>query len=574
MSLKFIELTFDRLKKEVIKYLQNEYSKSNILFTNASPYGQILNVIMNLHQLSMLYLKNSIKQFDLSEPNSLNEKIIKNAAIFAGHIPTRAISSTGVLKFTLKPTVDIEKDIPGGRITFNNKMLLKNNTNGLEYSLNIGSEKITYEITHNMQIFMPIIQGKWVSVNYTGSGEPLQSISINLRNDDKDVENYNVEVYVNGEMWNIKKHLYDLLPNENACVIRTGFNGGIDVLFGNNSFGRIPKIGDFIQINYLETNGSMGNLYHRKLNDWNFVDMAIDGNGNTIDPKDIFDISIQTDINFGADAEDVKFTKSILPLTSNNFVLGTPQQYAYELKKLGVFSHVNAYEHMGVIYIVATPNIKLFKNRNANYFKVDLRAFTLDEYEKRKIDKYIKTSGNIQLSKKYVITSPKLSFYVINIFLSTYTDVSIDSLYNEIIEKISDYFLNLNRMSIIPKSDIIDLILTSKNVYSVDVQFISKKNEDYHMNEMIRINNIKELSSSRLSVDVDVKKNPDYDPNKKIGIDPILGDIIFEPDELPIIRGGWYDRNGVYYSDDIEDKGLKSVNLFITNYIDPKNRNI
>jgi hypothetical protein len=36
------------------------------------------------------------------------------------------------------------------------------------------------------------------------------------------------------------------------------------------------------------------------------------------------------------------FTKNILPIASNNFVLGLPQQYAYEIKKLGVFSHVNA----------------------------------------------------------------------------------------------------------------------------------------------------------------------------------------------------------------------------------------
>jgi hypothetical protein len=66
-----------------------------------------------------------------------------------------------------------------------------------------------------------------------------------------------------------------------------------------------------------------------------------------------------------------------------------PQQYAYQIKRLGVFSHVNAYsDNYGTVFIVATPNIKLFKNANANYFNVDIKAFELDDYEKQKIDQW------------------------------------------------------------------------------------------------------------------------------------------------------------------------------------------
>jgi len=160
MATTFIESTFERVKVEIQRYLKSEYSKADILFTNASPYGQILDVIENLHQLSFLYLKNTIKQFDLSDPNSLNEKIIRNVAIFAGHSPGRGISSTGTLKFTLKPNVDLDKELPGGRVTFNNRMSIKNKTNSLEYAFNIGNQKVTYKVTPNFQFFIPIVQGK------------------------------------------------------------------------------------------------------------------------------------------------------------------------------------------------------------------------------------------------------------------------------------------------------------------------------------------------------------------------------------------------------------------------------
>ena len=161
----FTSISFTNIKYETERFLKREYNKANILFTAASPYGQILLVLENLHQLSLLYLKNAINQFDLSQVNSNNERVIRNAAIYAGHNPGRGISATGTLKFVLKSSADIEADIPGGRITLINKNNIKNKTNGLDYSLNLGTDVITHRITPNYQFFVPIIQGKWQTKN-------------------------------------------------------------------------------------------------------------------------------------------------------------------------------------------------------------------------------------------------------------------------------------------------------------------------------------------------------------------------------------------------------------------------
>ena len=116
---------------------------------------------------------------------------------------------------------------------------------------------------------------------------------------------------------------------------------------------------------------------------------------------------------------------------------------------------MNAYEDSGVIYIVACPNVKLFKNRNSDYFTVDIAAFQLDDYEKSKINKYLKTNGNIQISRKWRIDSPVLSYYVINIFVIRYSDATDDSVSSQIIDKVSEYFLNFNRIDRVPKSDLV-----------------------------------------------------------------------------------------------------------------------
>ena len=53
-----------------------------------------------------------------------------------------------------------------------------------------------------------------------------------------------------------------------------------------------------------------------------------------------------------------------------------------------------------------------------------------------------------------------------------------------------------------------------------------------------------------------------------VGIDPILGDIIFDPNELPVIRGGFKDRDGNYFSTGVGNSILSSVNIFHKGKVD------
>ncbi len=222
---------------------------------------------------------------------------------------------------------------------------------------------------------------------------------------------------------------------------------------------------------------------------------------------------------------------------------------------------------------MATPNIKLFKSQDSNYFSIDIRAFSLDNYEKSKIDKYLRTGGNLQLTRKYRVTSPDLSYYVMNVFVIPYSDAQDDSVNSQILEKISDYFLNLSRIDRIPKLDVIKALSSITDIHSVDIQFIAKKNEDYHRNAKIEVQNRLNQFNTQFQNDVSVSNVlPDYVPTETKGLDPVLGDILFEPNEIPIIRGGWFDRNELYYSDDIDGNALKSVNIIKKGTVDSKNR--
>jgi len=289
----------------------------------------------------------------------------------------------------------------------------------------------------------------------------------------------------------------------------------------------------------------------------------LDGFGTSLDVTNSFDILIHTDINFGADNESTIFTRNLLPISSNNFILALPQQYAFAIKKLGVFSHVNAYQGKDeTIFIVATPNITLFKNRNADYFTVDTEAFILDNYEISKIDAYLKTSGNIQLTRKYKIDSPELSYYIMNVFVQFFDDVIEENVNDEIRSKVSDYFLDFKRMDRVPKKDLINSLSEIYGIDSVDISFISKKNEDYHR-AFIQKDTNRRNADLATAKDLTIEKAfLDYNPNEVRGLDPILGDIVFEAKEIPIIRGGWKDRNGIFYSSvPGENVGFTSLNV-------------
>jgi hypothetical protein len=56
--------------------------------------------------------------------------------------------------------------------------------------------------------------------------------------------------------------------------------------------------------------------------------------------------------------------------------------------------------------------------------------------------------------------------------------------------------------------------------------------------------------------------NTQYDSKKMINIDPVLGDIIIEKNDLIVLRGGWPNRNGVYFNENPRSTdGFSTINI-------------
>ena len=568
----FLEVKFKELSDNLQTYIEDIYNKASENFSPASPYWHIIEAVVNIHESAILYLKTTLTNFDINNPSNNNAKMIRFTARVAGYDPSRSISATGTIALKLRPEIELD-EIGGQQIVILNGTKLNNKSNGKDYFIDLGGvDQATYNIQKNKKIILPLVQGDIKTQNFTGNGLQSQSFNIVLPSD-RNAEQFRITVKVNGEVWEKVESFLDMLPDQNAWYCRSGINGGVDIYFGTNNFGKIPSNADSIEVTYVESVGSLGNLPSLKVDDFTYIDDIFDGFGVTVDVETSFFTFIEGEIGLGADTESVEFTKAITPYVSRNFVLARPENYIFQLKRLNVFSQVDAYttergtdmdnndeSDDSVVYVFLVPNISLFLTGGNSYFDLDINAFTLDDSEKTKIRNYLKTQGTMTLGTSLKILDPIVRKYAVNVFLRIFEDAIEENIRAEVENKLSNFFVSLDRRGRIDKSAIIKIVEEIDGVDSVSVGFVSEQNEAYHK----RFVDYRERILRAIStIDPTAIVLEGYEPDKVLGLDPIFGDIVYTKDELPIIRGGFLTRGGVYYNETPQDEGLGSLNVSI-----------
>jgi len=604
--MKLTEITFKRLYSQVINNLKKTYDRANSSFSLASPYGHTLTILTELFQLNMLYVQNVRRQFDLNDPLNSDTKTVRSLAKIGQYNPSRGTCASGTIAIQTKAGVDVNTEIGGGKIVFRNKQKLKNDRNNLDYILDLNQDTLTFTLSNQVPIRLNIIQGTWQEAQFTGTGEINKSINI-PQPGQKEIDEYRVKVFVNGELWQRRKHKFDMLPNEKAYVLYTSFTGGIDIVFGNGDEGAVPELTSIILVQFLQTEGKEGNIVDPLINEFKFIDLPTDFYGEDVDTEQLFDIVVDTNITFGTDGESSEWLKQILPYASSNFVLSNVDQYKFTIMRMGIFSIVDVYveskndgDFLKSIYALAKentimlskvsnddngstlrqlisqnlkeiatikklnrtsggnnlikcfliPDVRIFygNDRDTNYFNISLDAFLLDADEKSRILQFLSREGTQTVLNDVQIVDPIVKKYAVNITLRLYDDAVADNINNEIINAVSEYFIQLNRRDRIPPSDLTRIVDEIEGVDSVDVTYLSELNELYHKEYLIKAERFKGVNG-RYPADEEIVMSDGlrYDSARTVGLDPILGDILIDKTDLPVIRGGFSDRyNNTY----------------------------
>jgi len=514
-------------------FMISTYDQAGQVFNLSSAYGQILHGLAEIADMILFYIEDSITELNIYSASRTSS--IQGLARLAGHSITRSIAASGEIQISLIKT---PTGVNGNQILLPKYTRVKCINNSLIYLLDIPEQEIRINFNQTTPVYARVVQGEIQNQIYTSDGTPLQSYSIQERSYNY-IDNFYVNVYVNGELWKNYDSLYDIPMNGNGYVSKTGISGGLDIYFGNGSFGNIPTQGATIRIEYLRNTGTTGNL--RETDDifFSWEDSGYSLYGEEIDMNEISLVKMSKVISFGSDGEDINLTKIIAPKTSRSYVLANTDNYVIFLEKFNYFSVVDAYttfnddyiDDDNIVYLFLIPDITKRLTDAENYFTVPQTYFTLTSQEKDKVLSLIEDSGQKIVTTVVKIVDPVSKRYVMNVSLVTYDGYSLTTIRSQITQAVSDYFLSTKRRDRIPKSDLIKIIEGIEGVDSVNVSFISELNEA--------------KADQTLPL---------------IGLDE-FGDIILEKDDLPLVRGGWTDSNGVYYEDGISDTKPCSLNI-------------
>ena len=129
------KIEYQQLLNNTYIYLIDTYSQAQTVFSKASPYGQLLDVINNFSQLFFLYLEDAVVENNIL--TAQKQKSIYGLSRLVGHNPTRALSAQGTIRIKMKPGA--QADINASYLLFLNKTKLNCINNGLDYFIQMGN---------------------------------------------------------------------------------------------------------------------------------------------------------------------------------------------------------------------------------------------------------------------------------------------------------------------------------------------------------------------------------------------------------------------------------------------------
>ena len=502
---KSLDFGIQLILKQTISYLTGKFNQSLQVFTSASPFGQIIIVLENLSQMIFYYIEDSITELSMQDATRLSS--IYSISTIAGHSPSRSIASSGEISMsTNSNSNEADFDI----VIIPNLTKIKSLNNGLTYVLNLPQDDIEIE---SFSIQSP--------QNYL-------------------VDNYLVDVYINGEKWRRYESILDMPRGEKCYMVKTGITTGVDIFFGNDFFGKVPIKGSSIQVQYLVNDGASGNITTEQTSqikfEWEETGFTLIG--NEIDLNEYITINTINSPQFGANPEDSALTRLIAPKQSKSFALVNADHYRALLLRLKLFSIIRIFldeQDSRLLNLFLVPDINNLFNTGQDYFTVDPDKFKFSDFQKNELYKYLNKSGSKLISTDVYIIDPIIIRYVINVSIIIFNDIAPEIIKRDIYNSLGNYFISNERRNRIPKSDLIRVLEDIQGIDSVSINIISEANE------------------------ISKTENPNA---ATVGLDE-FNDIIITDYELRIVQGGFKDRYGNEYSEGLSDEALGSVNIQI-----------
>lgn len=531
-----LDTQYRKFESSVKSYLSRILPTQGQQYGNGTVFGQLISVVGNAIQNIMLYIEDSL--VEQNKYTAQRKKSIYGLASLSGYQPSYGKASSVQLKISFIPNNETINDI-----LIKNKEVITCTQNGLKYNIILPQEVITMSIEKdNSNKIVYAVQGSFESQSFISTGGKYYTQNIRfLGNLDTDY----LSVYVNDEKWEYKDSLYDMGPDSKTFTYKVSIVNGLDIIFGNDMYGRSVKEGDVIKIEYLVHDGEVGNL--NSISDTYFIfdNDLYNTMGENVDGNSIFNISFANNdpIIGGTNSENLDQVRHMIGLNSRSLVLATPENYKNLINKFSFCGYNRTWSEPGSLHInsMILKNFKKNMMSGTDYFNLKENDFLLTEAQKNSIINYINNSGNQLGGSTYNVINPHIRKYSAYLYI-TLKNNKYDKEYikNKIRCLIGDFFSEVNNDKFIAKSDIIYLL--KSNIDSIDgvtLYFLSEQNESAIITGSY--SSTKYVYNPVLGTYDKVVKNIKVYPgeNPNIGLDNHGNILLTGDNEYPALMGGW-----------------------------------
>lgn len=531
-----LQTKYNLFENAVKMHISKTLSKYGINYGNDTIFGQLINVLGSTVQNIMLYIEDSM--VEQNKYTAQRKKSIYGLAALSGYNPSLGQAANVTLSITYMPNNANSLDL-----IINNKESLTCTQNGLQYCLILPQEAIIMSpAKYNGVKYLSAVQGRFETQSFISIGGKYYTQNFNFVGN---LDTKYLTVKVNNEKWDFVEGFYDMNPDGKQWTYKISTISGIDIIFGNDKYGRSLKDKDNIEITYLLHDGDAGNLDINEETYFVFDNPLKDITGDEVDGNGIFNITFASvdSVTAGSNSESIEQVRQMIGMNSRSLVLASPDNYKELLNKLSFCGYNRTWAEPGTLTVksLIMKNYKKLLNDKHTYFDLTESDFKLSDNQKQSINNYIKNTGNQLAGVTYHICDPELCKYAIYIYLKfKNNNYEKEFISNSVRKLIGEFFTDIKSDSFIPKSDIIQLLKNNiKDLDSVDVYFLSEKNETaLQTRQYEKIEKTLDPSIGTYKVNkTTVYLYPGENPN--LGLDE-HGNIYLESDEqFPVLMSGW-----------------------------------
>ena len=535
-----LQTRYTDFENQVKLYLSKTLTNYNENYGNNTIFGQLINVLGSTVQNVLLYIEDGLTE--QNKYTAQRKKSIYSLAQLGGYNPSLGKAASCMVKMTVQPN-----NLGAYSVIIPNKTKLICSYNGLNYSILLPQEAITFSVADDVSNkFLQVVEGTFETQTFMVKGGQLYTQAV-LFNSDIDLDY--LEVKVNNEVWERRESLYDMDPDAKQYVVKTSLNKGIDIIFGNDQYGKSIGFNDKVSVTYLVHDGELGNIETEEPIYFSFQDEIKDASGGTISGNELFVIKLADEnaVSGGTYSETAAQVREMIGYNSRALVLADPKNYKVFLNRFSFVGYNRTWSDEGslVVNSIILKNYKQILERGSDYFNLKMSDLFLSEAQKSSIKNCIANSGQQLAGVTYNIIEPEICKYAVYVYLKM-KEVQFDrtSVEQAIRDKVGEFFSDVQNDMFIPKSDIISIIKSASDaIDGVDLYILGEKNEKAIIDKQY-INKIHTFNISKGLYDVNEELvYVGEGENPGIGFDEYGNIYLDNNDQFPVLMGGWSFRS-------------------------------